>query len=205
MILCRSRKVIADIIRHLLHLDVTGWCVFGAIVVVSLILTFFSRSIIGRLMVAKGRIQFPEFEWIAMPKVGGRICVVMFCLLFSFLGYFSPISEDIHYFRFYGLFGAILFGIMFFLPVNLSCAIMRNKGELYLARYSGLGKFIPVKHLKDCILIEKARENEVVYQIQYDDKKTRTFGYIIPSSYTHNGMLKVEELKQSNLITIKRL
>ncbi len=202
MLLCRPGRGIAEIIRHLLNLDTTGWCVLGTIVLVSLILTFFSRSIIGRIMVAKGRIQFPEFEWIAMPKVGGKICVVLFCLLFSFLGYFSSISEDIYFFRFMGLFGAALYGLMFFLPINQSCAIMRNKGEIYLARYSGLGKFIPMKHLQDCIFIEKARENEIVYKIQYGDKKRKTFGYIIPSSYTQNGMLKVEELKQSNLITI---
>lgn len=205
MILCRSGRGISEIIRHLLHLNVAGWCVFGAIVVGSLILTFYSRSIIARLMLAKGRIQFPEFEWIAMPSVGGKICVVIFCLLFSFLGYFSPISEDIHFFRFMGLCGAIIYGIMFFLPVNQSCAIMRNKGELYLARYSGLGKFTPMTHLKDCILIEKVRKNEVVYKVQYYDKKIKTFGYIIPNSYTENGMLKVEELKRFNLITIKTL
>lgn len=202
MILCRSGRGIAEIIRHLLNLDATGWCVFSIIVLVSLILSFFSRSIIGRIMVAKGRIQFPEFEWIAMPKIGGKICVVMFCLLFSFLGYFSSISEDIHFFRFMGLFGAALYGLMFFLPMNQSCAIMRNKGEIYLARYSGLGKFIPMKHLQDCIFIEKARENEIVNKIQYGDKKRKTFGHIIPSSYSQIGMLKVEELKQSNSITI---
>lgn len=84
MILCRSGagRALADLIRHLMHLTPTGWCVFVGIVISAIVLTFFSRKTLGRIMVAKARIQYPEFQWVAMPKIGGKLMTIIFCILF---------------------------------------------------------------------------------------------------------------------------
>lgn len=201
MILCRSGRGIAEIIRHLTHLTATGWCVFIGIVLCAILLTIFSRKILSRVMIAKAKIQFPEFQWVAMPKIGGKLSLVIFCILFSFLGYFSPISDDISFFRYMGLGCAVLYSISFFLPVNQSCAILCNKNELYLAKYSGFGVFKPVKRMANLIAIEEDSNDEKMWIIKYGDKENKTFGRIYPSQFTSEGSAKIELfLKQPNVI-----
>lgn len=202
MILCRSGGGIAEIIRHLMHLTPTGWCIFIGIVASAILLTFFSRKILGRVMVAKARIQYPEFQWVAMPKIGGKLSVIIFCILFSFLGYFSSIAEDISFFRFFGLCCAALYAFMFFLPANQSCAILCNKSELYIAKYSGFGRFRPIKHLENITVFEEARENEKILRIKHGNSKLKTFGYITPSHFTEGGNLKIQEFLNHPSLTL---
>ena len=202
MILCRSGRGIAEIIRHLMHLTPTGWCIFIGIVASAILLTFFSRKILGRVMVAKARIQYPEFQWVAMPKIGGKLSVIIFCILFSFLGYFSSIAEDISFFRFFGLFCAALYAFMSFLPANQSCAILCNKSELYIAKYSGFGRFRPIKNLENITVFEEARENEKILRIKHGNSKLKTFGYITPSHFTEGGNLKIQEFLNHPSLTL---
>lgn len=183
-----------------MHLTPTGWCIFIDIVISAILLTFFSRKILGRVMVAKARIQYPEFQWVAMPKIGGKLMVVIFCILFSFLGYFSSIADDISFFRFFGLFCAVLYAFMFFIPAKQSCAILCNKNELYLAKYSGFGRFKPVKRLENIKLFEETRDNEQVLRIKHGNGKQKTFGFIVPSHFTEEGNNKIQILlKQTSL------
>ena len=153
-------------------------------------------------MVAKARIQYPEFQWVAMPKIGGKLSVIIFCILFSFLGYFSSIAEDISFFRFFGLCCAALYAFMFFLPANQSCAILCNKNELYIAKYSGFGIFRPVKHLENVTVFEEARDNENILRIKHGNSKLKTFGYITPSHFTEGGNHKIQEFLNYPSITL---
>lgn len=185
-----------------MHLTPTGWSIFIGILIIALLLTFFSRKILGRLMVAKARIQYPEFQWVAMPKIGGKLMVVIFCILFSFLGYFSSIADDISFFRFFGLFCAALYAFMFFIPAKQSCAILSNKNELYLAKYSGFGRFKPVKHLENIRVFEGIRDNEQVLRIKHGEGRQKTFGYITPSHFTEEGNRKIQILLKHPSIKI---
>lgn len=202
MRLCRSGRGIAEIIRHLMHLTPTGWCIFISILVSAILLTFFSRKILGRVMVAKARIQYPEFQWVAIPKIGGKLMVVIFCILFSFLGYFSSIADDISFFRFFGLFCAAFYTFMFFIPAKQSCAILCNKNELYLAKYSGFGRFKPVRHLENIRVFEEARDNEQILRIKHCSGNQKTFGYITPSHFTEEGNKKIQILLKHPSLTI---
>ncbi len=185
-----------------MHLTPTGWCIFIGIVASAILLTLFSHKILGRVMVAKARIQFPEFQWVAMPKIGGKLSVIIFCILSSFLGYFSPIAEDIFFFRFFGLFGAALYALLFFLPAKQSCAILCNKNELYLAKYSGFGRFQPIKHLENISVFEEVRDNEKVFRIKHGNGKLKTFGYITPSHFAEVGNLKIQEFLNHPSLTL---
>lgn len=202
MILCRSGRGTGELIEHLFHLDATGWCLFFAIVVGAIILTSISKRLIHRMMRAKGRAQFPQFEWIVIPQMGWAIGAVFFFFFLSFLGRFSSISEDISYFRYMGLCCSALLAFVSYTSTKQDCAIMRNRGELYLARYAGMGKFIAIKELPNCVFIAQASDSEIVYKVQYGDTEKKIFGYIKPSGYSPQGQMKINELKQSNEITI---
>lgn len=205
MILCRSGRGMADVIIHLMHLTPTGWGIFIVIFASAILLTYFSRKILGRVMVAKARIQFPEFQWVVMPKIGGKLSAIIFCILFSFLGYFSSIAEDIFFFRFMGLCCAAYCTFIFFIiPANQSCAILCNKNELYLAKYSGFGRYRPIKDLENITVFEEVREKEIVLRIKRGKSKLKTFGYITPSQFTEGGKLKIQEFINYPSVTLNR-
>lgn len=203
MILCRSGRGIAEIIRHLTHLTPIGWCIFIGIAVSAILLTLFSRKLLSRVMVVKARIQYPEFQWVAMPKIGGWLSLIIFCILFSFLGYFSHFLDDIYFFRIFGLCGAALCVVKIVTPSKQNCAILCNKNELYLAKYYGLGKFRPIKSLENLTVTPQAKENEIFFRIRHGKKKLKTFGYIHPSRFTEEGNQKIEELLNSTLLSLK--
>ncbi len=89
---------------------------------------------------------------------------------------------------------------MFFLPANQSCAILRNKNELYIAKYSG--KFRPIKHLENVTVYEDVRENEKILRIKHGNSKLKTFGYITPSHFTEGGNQKIQEFLNYPSITL---
>ena len=154
-------------------------------------------------MVVKARIQYPEFQWVAMPKIGGLLSLIIFSVLFSFLGYFSQIADDIYFFRFFGLFEAALCALVFIIPSCQSCALLSNKNELYLAKCYGLGKFKPIKRLENLTVYEEMKQNQVVFRIKHGDKKLKTFGYIYPSRFTEEGNKKIQELLNNPMLTLK--
>lgn len=132
----RGGRGIVELIRHLSHLETTGWLYLLFSLALSIGLFYALKYSIPVLM-KKATIRcFPFFSWVAIPRYDFLIALSCFLLFFSLVGYLSPIRDDVIFFFCMGMFFMIFLLASF---ARLQRSFMFNQSDYYVSRFALLG------------------------------------------------------------------
>ena len=132
----RGGRGIAELIKHLSHLETKGWLYLLFSFAISIAMFYALKYFIPWLMKKATKRCFPFFSWVAIPRYNFLIATTCFLIFFSLVGYMSPIGDDVIFFFCHGM-GLLL--ILFGLFARLQRSIMFNQGDYYLSRFALLG------------------------------------------------------------------
>jgi hypothetical protein len=169
MILAHRGRGLAVLIRHLSHLDTIGWVMLISIAAISILIAVFFHTGLKAFMKKRMRMIYPDFSWLVLPKMGHTIGGMFFVICFSFLGYMSPIAEDIGFFFFIGMTWFVICFVKFL--ANKNCAIMKNKQDVYISKFYGLSKYRKYCPNQICCSREIDKNGDVSYTLIYEGKK----------------------------------
>ena len=161
----RRGRGIAELIRHLSHLDTTGWIYLAVSIAISVLLYYVLCRYIPILIRKVTRASYPFFTWVAVPQYNKSIAFGCFLLFFCFVGFFSCDDNDVGFFSFMGVFMGIY---MFLSFVKVQHSFMLNQSEFYISRFALFGKY---KKIDPCKLsLEGDSENNKII-VKEGDKK----------------------------------
>lgn len=136
LVLAGRGRGIAELIKHLSHLETKGWLYLLFSFAISIAMFYALKYFIPWLMKKATKRCFPFFSWVAIPRYNFLIATTCFLIFFSLVGYMSPIGDDVIFFFCQGMGGLL---ILFGLFARLQRSIMFNQCDYYVSRFALLG------------------------------------------------------------------
>lgn len=138
LFLAARGRGLANLIKHLLHLEPSGWFYLGASAIISIIIYLLLNKYIPIYIRKITKHSYPFFTWIAIPQYKRNIALSCFWLFFCFVGYFSRYHEDVEFFIIIGIL-MVIYILFSFAKVQHS--FMFNQNEFYISSFALLGKY----------------------------------------------------------------